>query len=363
LKALILLFIGFLLLPGCFARRPEAEPGSVSHLCTPPESVRVSARKVFEEHNVPAPPETGAFAAFEAVLEEKNENFIHLYLRSGIINHEENGGSLLHYGAANENLSLLRKGFLCGLEPDKKDEAGFTPLHLAVKNQAEVAANLLLENGADVNAVDANEQTPLHLASAAGSMDLVELFLRHEAKVDAADRAGRTPLFIALEERREEVASRLVDAGAAVDEEILDVEEAGILKGGTLLHLAVYREDPGTVRILLELGADPSARTIDDWTPTHIAAWRGERSSIRELAEAGADVDVIGGTGLDGYIFEARTPLHIAAYEGEVAAVEELLRQGADPTIRTREGWMARHLADYFDYSEVVRLLEQAEQN
>ncbi len=362
MKILTLLFIGFILLPGCFVR-PEAEPDSVSYLCSPPETVRVSAREVFERYELSAPPASDAFAGFEAVLQEQREKFIHLYLRSGIIDHEENGGSLLHYGAKNENLSLLRKGFICGLEPEKKDDDSFTPLHRAVKNQALEATDLLLEHGAKVDSTDDNGQTPLHLASASGSLDLIELLLKHGAAVDAADRAGRTPLFIALEERREEAASRLVEAGADVDDEVIVVEEAEILKGGTLLHLAVYREDPGTVRTLLELGADPGARTIDDWTPAHIAAWRGDRSALRELAGAGAEVDALGGTGLDGYIFEARTPLHIAAYEGEVAAVEELLRQGADPTIRTREGWMARHLADYFDHSEVVRLLEQAEQN
>jgi ankyrin repeat protein/catechol 2,3-dioxygenase-like lactoylglutathione lyase family enzyme len=63
--------------------------------------------------------------------------------------------------------------------------------------------------------------------------------------------------------------------------------------GMTGLHVAVRH--PEAVRILLEHGADPSARDVgDNALPLHGAAGHGNLDSVRLLLEAGSDVQGIG---------------------------------------------------------------------
>jgi ankyrin repeat protein len=66
--------------------------------------------------------------------------------------------------------------------------------------QALAAVRLLLELGADVNAVDGNGETAMHGAAYQSRFNLVQLFDDHGAKIDVWNRKnkfGWTPLMIA----------------------------------------------------------------------------------------------------------------------------------------------------------------------
>ena len=55
-------------------------------------------------------------------------------------------------------------------------------------------ARLLLDHGADANAVAANGRTPLHIASINGMVELVETLLLGGVDIGAVDEMGLTPL-------------------------------------------------------------------------------------------------------------------------------------------------------------------------
>ena len=55
-------------------------------------------------------------------------------------------------------------------------------------------AELLLENGADINAQSKYENTPLHLAAQQGYPEVVEVLLKHGAKTDLKNTHLYTPL-------------------------------------------------------------------------------------------------------------------------------------------------------------------------
>ena len=102
---------------------------------------------------------------------------------------------------------------------------GFTALHLAVFFGHEDAAALLLEHGADANAVARNaelEVAPLHSAAAGGHSKLVSLLLEHGADPNARQRGGFTPLHAAAQngdqESVEALLERGVDKAAQTDE-------------------------------------------------------------------------------------------------------------------------------------------------
>jgi ankyrin repeat protein len=77
---------------------------------------------------------------------------------------------------------------------------GWTPLHFAAMGGKSATAAILLNHGAKINAVDQRgKHTALHLAAWVGNADLVTLLLARKADRDAKDEMNRTPLDLARE--------------------------------------------------------------------------------------------------------------------------------------------------------------------
>ena len=87
---------------------------------------------------------------------------------------------------------------------------------MAVRTDQVGVAELLLANGADVNAADLAGVTSLHVAAAYGRIRLVELLLAHGAAVDAKASIGETPLFWAASFGQAYVIALLVKHGASL---------------------------------------------------------------------------------------------------------------------------------------------------
>ena len=95
-----------------------------------------------------------------------------------------------------------------------RDDTHSTPLHIASSKRSAETVDLLIQNGADVNAQNVNGSTPLHVAASshlALEGTIVRLLLRRGANVDAKDSEGRTPLDIALLEGNSWITKLLSD--------------------------------------------------------------------------------------------------------------------------------------------------------
>jgi ankyrin repeat protein len=86
-----------------------------------------------------------------------------------------------------------------GVDVNVKNEAGLTPLHVAVIGDDEELVRLLITSGADINARMSNRlaRTPLHIAAVRGYKKLVALLVADGAYVSIKDGQGRTPLDLA----------------------------------------------------------------------------------------------------------------------------------------------------------------------
>ncbi|TYZ59123.1 hypothetical protein PybrP1_000048 [[Pythium] brassicae (nom. inval.)] len=105
------------------------------------------------------------------------------------------------------------------------NKLGFTPLHVAVQNEEDEgfeAAKVsvwLIENGADVNAVDANGDTALHYAVMLNRFDLVETLMKRGADPTVRNAKGLSPADIAPEDDIREILDPAVHAADVAEEE------------------------------------------------------------------------------------------------------------------------------------------------
>lgn len=86
---------------------------------------------------------------------------------------------------------------------------GWTPLHYAASGGDLAAVTLLLEQGAEVNAVAPNGNTPLMMAAGYGLIDAAELLLRRGADPRAVNHGGRSAADLAEAAGRDGLAAQL----------------------------------------------------------------------------------------------------------------------------------------------------------
>ena len=123
-------------------------------------------------------------------------------------------------------------------------------------------AELLLNNGADVNAQNNNRDSALSLAVNNNSPELVKLLLAHKPKVDMLDKDGLTPLERAVSQHHSDVAELLLEAGAAPDRKY-DVGNNRM----SPLELATVSLDKPMVEVLLAHRANPNLPDDNGATP------------------------------------------------------------------------------------------------
>jgi ankyrin repeat protein len=116
----------------------------------------------------------------------------------------------------------------------------------------------------------------------------------------------------------------------------------------TPLHYAALYGSSEAVRILLEAGADPNARTLAQATPLMFAAYNLEKTRL--LIEKGADVNAKAKDGT--------TPLYVAAgAQGNERTVRYLLEKGANPNEIRPSGADVLMRAAAHEDATVIRLL------
>ena len=110
-----------------------------------------------------------------------------------------------------EELLRADPGLASAWTPD-----GFSALHLAAFFGGAGAARVLLEHGAEVDAVARNSMhvTPLHSAAAAREVEIARLLIEHGADVNACQEGGFTPLHAAAQNGDDALYRLLVDHGA-----------------------------------------------------------------------------------------------------------------------------------------------------
>eukprot|EP01122_Echinamoeba_exundans_P004748 TRINITY_DN1498_c0_g1_i2.p1 TRINITY_DN1498_c0_g1~~TRINITY_DN1498_c0_g1_i2.p1 ORF type:complete len:765 (+),score=153.08 TRINITY_DN1498_c0_g1_i2:814-3108(+) len=103
----------------------------------------------------------------------------------------QDGVSLLHRCAADDNVTAVEFLFTIGAKLDIQDKLGLTPLHYAAKDDAAAAIRLLLTHGASTEIKDQQGKTPLQLAREADSVDAISLLdYQEDSSLDVTTPRG-----------------------------------------------------------------------------------------------------------------------------------------------------------------------------
>jgi hypothetical protein len=114
-------------------------------------------------------------------------------------------------GAVDPTKNFLRIGF----SPDSRDVRGVPILSLAIRNRHRELIDLLLEKGANVNAVSHDRgNSPLMEAAVRGDLGSVERLLDAGADTDLQSKNGQTSLMLAVGEGFTSVARLLLEHNA-----------------------------------------------------------------------------------------------------------------------------------------------------
>ena len=264
-------------------------------------------------------------------------------------------GKLSNAAWFTDNPAIVQLLLQAGADPQAVDNEGLTPLHRGAVNSNPVVTAHLLAAGADPNALDNEGYTPLHHSAAGGASGrVIARLLAAGADPLAESNDGRTPLHSALRYAVvRDVISALVQGGGAegltpLQLAALETDAAAVtslLAGGAdpnvvdgygwgPLHFAVPLAGPGVVSALLEAGADPKAQSVDGLTALHLAARHRTPTTVADLLGAGADPNAEAGEEEAG-----GTPLHVAAqWSFEPSVVLALLDGGANAATRDMDG-------------------------
>jgi ankyrin repeat protein len=155
-----------------------------------------------------ADPNAGDRAGFTALYSAAGSDYglstAEALLRHGANPNAQNmhGGTALHQAASQGAVKIMQLLLANRADVNSATNDGFTPLHGAVSygnnETRRSAVEALLKSGANVNAKTSRDgETPFHKAISRGDVELVKLLLDYGADVNAVSKFGVTSLYFA----------------------------------------------------------------------------------------------------------------------------------------------------------------------
>ncbi len=237
-------------------------------------------------------------------------------------------------------------------------------LMIACCNDSTELAKLLLDKGADPDAVNANGWTALMYASIVGNVRLVNMLLTHSATPEITNVHNETALSCASLVGNTNVVQQILNEAARIPNTKISIA----------LFNAARKNHLETVKTILQsqnydTSSITQVTTFDDklalTTPLYIASKKGHLKIVEELLKANADPNTKCYRKDKEYYYHNEatvTPLYAATKRGHKSIVETLLFAHADPNGGT-SAIKPLIRASYEGHTQIVKLLLKAGAN
>ncbi|XP_032429957.1 ankyrin-3-like isoform X14 [Xiphophorus hellerii] len=255
------------------------------------------------------------------------------------------GNTALHIASLAGQNEVVKELVTNGANVNAQSQNGFTPLYMAAQENHLEVVQFLLDNGSSQSIATEDGFTPLAVALQQGHDQVVSLLLENDTK----GKVRLPALHIAARKDDTKAAALLLQNDHNADVESKMMVNRTTESGFTPLHIAAHYGNINVATLLLNRGAAVDFKARNDITPLHVASKRGNTNMVRLLLERGARIDARTKDGL--------TPLHCGARSGHEQVVEMLLNRGAPIMSKTKNGLSPLHMATQGDHLNCVQLL------
>lgn len=278
------------------------------------------------------------------------------------------------------------------------DNKGNTPLHWASMKDRADTVELLIENGADIEAKDIDNWTALHYAAAFASLQTVEALVDNGADKNSLTKDGNIPVNYAKDEtiktylsggkigredteevveeettETEETTENTETSETITEDELnneLDTTQNGSIVDPTVVDLdpkqlelliAVKNNDIIAVNALLKENVNPNFVDEEGYSPLHRAVLNNNLDVVNVLLsykDIDTEIKLPYEASVDDWYLGGATPLLVASYTGNADIVNALIEAGSD--IRAKDdidGATTIHIASANGNNEVINIL------
>lgn len=239
--------------------------------------------------------------------------------------------SPLHYAAEGNAVGSIAALLDAGARIDSVGYGGRTPLFEAIFWDNPEAVALLLRRGANVNfRIDLENdnthgESPLHTAAMCANTEIISLLLEAGADIEAMSVRGKKPIDYAVRDNRTDIVLFLMSRGAEVPEFFGYSSPKDPWAKAEKWYKSVKKSDTSPERIV---GVERFCRTVRQGQVETVSLLLHKRRT---------DVNALDKHGY--------SPFHWAALEGNLEIMTMLLDNGADLEFRTGKGSPPLHLA------------------